>query len=118
MRTASVSKLALAFLAFATSPALAQNQAWIRQFGAGASEIANGAAPDLAGGVFVSGWTDGSIAGPSAGNQDAWLALYGNTGNQNWIRQLGTTSSDYSMAYATDGAGGVDVESGRAWSRE
>jgi len=109
MGNLSVSRLCVTFLAFAAFPAAAQNQAWIRQFGAGGFEIANGAAPDGAGGVFLSGWTDGSIAGPSAGNQDAWIALYGNTGNQIWIRQLGTTSSDFSMACTTDGAGGMYV---------
>ncbi len=86
----------------------AGNQTWIREFGTNAYESANGAAPDGFGGVYLSGDTQGSLGGPNAGGSgDAWLARYDGAGNQIWIRQLGTSGSDYAWAAATDGSSGV-----------
>jgi hypothetical protein len=52
-------------------------QSWIRQFGTSDFEEAYAAAPDGSGGVYVSGWTNGSLGGPSAGfHGDPWLARY------------------------------------------
>jgi hypothetical protein len=109
MRPCSASRSFVVFLAAAASPAAAQNQAWVRQFGTNSGELANSAAPDGAGGVFVSGWTGGSLGGTSAGGTDAWLARTTSTGNQLWIRQLGTARGDYGVALASDGAGGTFV---------
>ncbi len=87
----------------------AGNQTWIRQFGTSGHDRAEGVAPDGSGGVYVSGTTYGSLGGPYAGGGDAWLAHYDNTGNQTWIRQLGTSANDYARAASPDGAGGVYV---------
>jgi hypothetical protein len=59
--------------------------------------------------VSVSGYTEGSLGGPSVGSGDAWLAHYNGAGNQIWIRQFGTTRFDLAFAAAPDGAGGVFV---------
>ena len=85
----------------------AGNQTWIRQFGSNGYDRARAAAPDGSGGVFVSGYTDGSFGGPNAGYQDAWLSHYDSTGNQTWIRQIGTNGFDQGHAVASDGVGGV-----------
>lgn len=90
------STLTFAALALAALPAVAQNQAWIRQLGMSNDDLVNAAAPDGLGGVYVSGRTAGNLGGPSAGGNDAWLAHYDNAGNQTWIRQLGTSGSCYS----------------------
>jgi hypothetical protein len=85
----------------------AGNRLWIRQFGTNMSDGISVATPDGSGGVFVSGWTFGSLVGAFAGVRDAWLAQYDGAGNQLWIRQFGTTSSDYPAGAAPDGSGGV-----------
>ncbi|MCH9058903.1 MAG: hypothetical protein IIB55_09780, partial [Planctomycetes bacterium] len=90
-------------------PALAQHQLWIRQFGTSEADITFGAAPDGAGGVMVTGYTWGSLGGPSAGVKDVFLAHYDGAGNQLWIRQFGTRTYDRGLAIATDGARGVFV---------
>ncbi|HVS08921.1 MAG TPA: hypothetical protein VMS76_03530 [Planctomycetota bacterium] len=99
-------RLALA-LASATLTAAGQSQAWIRQLGTSNRDLARAAAPDGSGGVYLGGWTTGSLGGPSAGNDDAWLARYDSAGNQLWIRQLGTVGDDNGYAAAADGSGGV-----------
>jgi hypothetical protein len=87
----------------------AGNRTWIRQFGVSLDDQAFAVAPDETGGVFVSGYTQGSLGGSSAGNWDVWLARYDNAGNQSWIRQFGTTYQDEVYAAASDGSGGVYV---------
>jgi hypothetical protein len=83
------------------------NQTWIRQFGTTLSDGPGGAASDGSGGVYISGTTYASLGGPYAGGGDAWLARYDSLGNQQWIRQFGTSASDYTYAAASDGSGGV-----------
>ena len=85
----------------------AGNQTWIGQFGTTSDDYASSLAPDSTGGVYVSGYTRGSLGGPNAGYDDAWLARYDGAGNPYWIRQLGTISNDYAMSVALDGSGGV-----------
>ncbi len=85
----------------------AGNQFWIRQFGSITNEMSNCAAPDGSGGVYVSGYTQGNLAGTNPGNWDAWLARYDNAGNRIWIRQSATIADDFARAAAADGAGGV-----------
>lgn len=87
----------------------AGNQLWIRQIGTSAADLGETAVSDGTGGVFVSGWTWGSLGGPTAGYIDAWTARYDSAGNQLWCRQLGTAAGDYLHAAATDGSGGVIV---------
>jgi hypothetical protein len=87
----------------------AGNLLWIRQLGTSSNDEAYAAAPDGSGGVYVGGTTVGSLGGPNAGYEDAWLARYDGVGNQLWIQQLGTSVEDYSFAAAPDGSGGVYV---------
>lgn len=87
----------------------AGNQVWIRQLGTSGNDSATAAAPDGAGGVYLSGQTDGTFGGPNAGLADAWLARFDSAGNQLWMRQLGTSGQDYATASALDGLGGVYV---------
>jgi hypothetical protein len=83
------------------------NQLWIRQFGTNSHESAHAAAPDGSGGIYLGGWTFGSLGGPNAGGQDAWIAHYDSAGNQLWVRQLGTGGIDRLITAAPDGMGGV-----------
>ncbi|MCH8270788.1 MAG: hemolysin, partial [Planctomycetes bacterium] len=87
----------------------AGNQLWIRQFGTDRTDKAFALAPDGAGGVMIAGETTGSLGGPSAGFWDVFLARYDSAGNQLWISQFGSSSTDVARALAPDGAGGVMV---------
>ncbi|MCH7793406.1 MAG: SBBP repeat-containing protein, partial [Planctomycetes bacterium] len=90
------------------------NRLWIRQFGTSAEDSAFALAPDGAGGVMITGWTHGSLGGPNAGlyTNDVFLARYDSAGNQLWIRQFGTSTSDDVRALAPDGSGGVMIAGG------
>jgi hypothetical protein len=61
------------------------------------------------GGVYVTGYTTGSLGGPSAGLNDAWIARCDSSGSQTWIGQMGSGASDYAFASAPDGSGNVFV---------
>ncbi len=83
------------------------NQLWFREFGTNQTDAGTGAAPDDAGGVFVSGWTFGDMGGPNAGSADIFLARYNSAGDRLWMKQFGTSAGEKANALAPDGAGGV-----------
>ena len=86
----------------------AQTLEWVRPVGTGNSDRANAVAVDSAGNVYVGGSTAGTFAGQgSAGNRDAFVARFDASGNMVWVRQLGTSGSDFVAAADTDGAGFV-----------
>lgn len=89
----------------------AGSQLWVRQLGTSDQDWGTTVTYDGSGGVYVGGFTDGDLAGPGAGVgvYDAWLARYDGSGNQLWIRQLGSSSYDYLYGSAPDGNGGVYV---------
>ena len=87
----------------------AGSQLWIRQFGTSSTDTAYGIASDGAGGMLVAGFTRGSLGGPNAGGDDAFLARYDGAGERLWIRQFGTGGNDTATALAPDRAGGVLV---------
>jgi len=80
---------------------------WTRQLGTSGYEEAYAIAVDSAGNVYITGETSGNLGGTNAGSNDVWLAKYDNSGNQQWIRQFGTSQSDYSYGVAVDSAGNV-----------
>jgi hypothetical protein len=82
---------------------------WIKQFGTRENDSAHAAAPDGAGGVFLTGWTTGSLGGPNAGNWDTWLARFDSAGSQIWTQQIGTSAVDWSTCATPDEAGGLYV---------
>ena len=54
----------------------AGDRRWIRQFGTSAEDWGSALAPDGAEGVMVAGHTAGSLGGPNAGQEDAFLARF------------------------------------------
>lgn len=96
-------------LGIAATAAQAQDQLWLTQFGTSSDEEARALSPDDAGGVMVAGHTLGSLGGPNAGEEDAWVARYDGEGERLWIRQFGTSSFERVIALAADSAGGVFV---------
>jgi hypothetical protein len=80
---------------------------WTRQIGTTYLDSAQTVSPDGVGGVFVGGYASGSIGGTYGGSYDAWVARYDASGQQLWIRQIGTASGEFVHASAEDGVGGV-----------
>ena len=82
---------------------------WTRQLGTSSSDYGYAVAVDASGNAFISGGTWGSLAGPSAGGRDAFLAKYDSSGNLLWTEQLGTWDDDYSQSVAVDGEGNAFI---------
>lgn len=101
--------LTVVSLALAALPAAAQDQLWIRQFGTSAEDAVQAAAPDGASGVYLAGGTWRNLGGQNQGLEDAWLARYDSAGSPLWVRQFGTSETDFTYAAAPDDAGGVYV---------
>jgi hypothetical protein len=85
----------------------AGNVAWSRQFGTSEDDLATCLARDGLGGVYVGLATEGSFAGPSAGDDDVAVARYSAGGQQLWKRQFGSTKIDVPFTAVSDGQGGV-----------
>ncbi len=95
--------------AFLTKYDLDGNLLWTRQLGTSQADFSYSVAVDGAGNPFISGWTRGSLGGPNAGNDDAFLTKYDSDGNLLWTEQLGTPNYDYSCSVAVDGAGNAFI---------
>ncbi len=78
---------------------------WTRQTGTAAEDWSTGIGLDQAGNAYLTGYTGGSLGGPNAGLDDAFLAKYDAEGNQVWIRQLGTSAAEDGNSVAVDTAG-------------
>jgi len=87
---------------------------WTRQLGTSSSDQSFSVAIDGSGNAYISGRTEGSLDGPHAGGDDAFLAKYNDSGSLLWKRQLGTSSSDVSYSVAIDGSGNAYI-SGETW---
>jgi hypothetical protein len=105
MRTAP----ALALIAACGGPAAAQSLVWTRQFGTPTDDRGGGVAVDGAGDIYLTAMTYGSLGGPSAGGQDAYVAKFDDSGALQWTRQLGTPTDDAGRRVAVDGTGGVYI---------
>jgi hypothetical protein len=75
---------------------------WVRQIGTATNDSINAISIDLAGNVYVAGYTEGSLGGATAGSVDAFIAKYASTGEPLWIRQLGASFGDSGLAVASD----------------
>ncbi len=93
------------------------NQQWLRQFGSTSNEIDSprDVSVDNAGDVYVVGHTDGTFSGQSStGNYDAFVVKYDSSGNQQWLRQFGTSSGDFVYGVSVDNAGNLYI-AGETW---
>lgn len=82
---------------------------WKQQLGSSKVDQAQSVTVDTFGNAYISGDTDGAIAGANQGSTDAWFAKYSPDGKQVWKQQLGSSGSDYSSAVATDSFGSVYI---------
>jgi hypothetical protein len=86
-----------------------QTLEWTRQLGTSENEFNfnKGVSADGLGNVYVSGHTQGSLAGPNHGDYDAFVAKYDGGGGLQWTQQLGTSQSDFGLGISADGLGNV-----------
>ena len=89
---------------------------WTQQLGTDAFDYGEAVSADGLGNVFISGWTGGSLGGPSAGNFDAFVSKYDAAGISQWTRQLGTASLDAITDISADSLGNVYISGDTAGS--
>jgi hypothetical protein len=82
---------------------------WKKQLGTSSYDYSSGVATDSQGNVFISGVTEGALAGSNKGGKDAWVAKYSPEGTLLWKKQLGSSEYDYSYGVATDSQGNVFI---------
>ncbi len=80
---------------------------WTKLLGSAGYDMATGAAVDASGNVYITGYTNGNLAGGNSGSYDAFIAKYDTTGVIQWSRLLGTPGVDYSTGIAIDTSGNV-----------
>ena len=85
------------------------NVLWAHQMGGAESDNALGVSADTSGNIYVSGLTNSSLDGPSAGGIDAFVRKYDPAGNVLWTRQIGTDRNDRSLACSVDATGNVFI---------
>lgn len=93
----------------AASAARGESVEWVQQLGTSGIDISYGVSADGVGNVYISGSTNGSLGGPSAGFDDAFVTKYDAAGTLQWSRQLGTSTYDYSYGVSADGLGNVYI---------
>ncbi len=83
------------------------NERWTRQFGSSGVDQALAIAVDE-GGVTVAGSTDGRLPNqPAAGGVDIFVARFGPSGRQLWVRQFGTKGDDRATAVVSTDEGPI-----------
>ena len=85
------------------------NLQWARQFGTSDNEFNYGVSADGVGNIYVAGITRGSLAGPNAGDYDAFVAKYDAAGNLQWTKQFGSAARDQVNGVSADALGNVYV---------
>ncbi len=92
------------------------NLLWTQQLGTSSADHAASVAVDGAGNAFISGSTGGDLGGTNAGGDDAFLTKYNSDGNLQWTQQLGTSTIDWALSVAVDGAGNAFISGFTAWN--
>ena len=83
---------------------------WTKQLGTDDYDVSDGVAADKLGNVYITGWTYGSLGGPTNGGpEDAFVAKYSSEGVIQWKQQLGTGSTDEGGGVSADGLGNVYI---------
>ncbi|MBD3884966.1 SBBP repeat-containing protein [Phormidium tenue FACHB-886] len=85
------------------------NQQWVKQFGTSGDDEAYSLFIDENDNLFLGGYTDGSLGGTNAGSFDPWLARFDTDGNQQWVKQFGTSDRDELYGLTGDNDGNLFV---------
>jgi hypothetical protein len=80
---------------------------WAKQFGTSNDSYSNGITTDSNDNVYLTGSTEGNLAGENAGWSDTWIAKYSSSGDRIWSKQFGTSGPDSSNGITTDSSGNV-----------
>ena len=83
--------------------------AWIAQIGTSEWDHNTSVTVDASGNVYISGFTDGDLGGPNAGDHDAFLSKFDSGGNEVWTTQIGTSSYDWARSVAVDAFGNAYI---------
>lgn len=107
------------------------NEKWVEQFGTTDYDFLWDIETDSEGNLYAAGWTLGDLGGANTGSYDIWLAKYDTDGNQQWIKQFGTSGDDATFAdgieidsqdnvfltgYTDGNLGGTNAGSSDAWA--
>jgi|694.fasta_scaffold08122_15 Ca2+-binding RTX toxin-like protein len=96
--------------AFITKYDASGNKVWAKQFGSSTNDYATAIYTDIAGNSYITGYTFGVVSGTkTAGVSDVFVAKYDANGNQIWIDQFGSSSSDNANGVTIDSSGNVYV---------
>ncbi|WP_420638471.1 SBBP repeat-containing protein [Candidatus Poriferisocius sp.] len=82
---------------------------WVRQFGTDATDWGQGAAVAPDGGLYVTGYTEGALGGPGAGDKDVFVVRLTPDGDTAWATQIGTEALDWTQGVGAGPDGGVLV---------
>lgn len=87
------------------------NQVWIKQFGTFGGEVIKSIAIDEnSESIYITGHSSGAFLGNIvSGNADVLIAKYDNNGNQIWVKQFGTSNSDWGDSITVDNIGNVYI---------
>jgi hypothetical protein len=80
---------------------------WQRVLAPGDYNSSDAVSADQSGNVYLAGYTSGDLGGSSAGNHDAFVSKFNQTGALLWSRQFGGVSIDQAHAVAHDALGNV-----------
>jgi hypothetical protein len=83
---------------------------WTRQLGSAETDYAQAVHVDSAGNVLVAGYTAGKLGDDDdLGAEDAFLVAFDAEGEQLFVRQWGSDTTDYGLGVASDAAGNAYV---------
>ena len=89
------------------------NKQWTKLLGTGSSngdEEGKAITIDSSNNIFITGTTTGTFSGnTNFGSIDMFLVKYNTSGSKQWIKQFGTSSSDYSTGIVIDASGYIYV---------
>ena len=83
------------------------NQQWVRQFGTDATDWGQGSALAPDGGLYVTGYTEGDLNGPNAGDKDLFAVRLRPDGTVAWAAQFGSEALDWTQGVGTGPEGGM-----------
>ena len=85
-------------------------QVWVKQFGSSDADISWGISIDSNNNIYVTGWTLGSLSdNNNLGFNDAFLTKYDASGKQLWVKQFGTSNSEYALGISLDSNNNIYV---------
>jgi hypothetical protein len=88
------------------------NRLWTVLLGTAAVDKAQGIVIDAANTLFITGETYGDLAASNSGLNDVFVTAYNSAGVQQWIRQIGTSGSDFAHGIALNAAAGIFIAGG------